>query len=151
MSSQTNMRPWIENYNLHENGHKLTDELVGKAVRLNYKSGHVLEQHWQTASQVLWKGISGGLNGYSQAEHYKMFKVSANIYFITWVEQTTTTVSQGPQAHGPWLTDVILDFNNMIATASWMGPTDNGRVEHVLDQAVMEYVNCENTTSNNDQ
>jgi len=149
LQSKPNQNSWIENYNFRKNGHEITDELVGKAVRLHYKSGHILEQHWQTTDRVLWKGIAGGLDGHNQLESYKMLKISDNIYFITWVEEFTTTGSDQPQSKGPWLTDVVLDLNKMIATASWMGPTNVGKVEHVLDQALITYIESDISTSLN--
>ena len=95
-------KTYVEKISLNPQGHPLSDDLAGKAVRLEYSSGHILEQHWQTSNKVLWRGVSG-----------------------------------------PWLTDVILDFNKMQATASWIGPTDEGGAEYVLDQATMIYVECD--------
>ncbi len=133
----------IENISLHPQGHPLTNDLTGKAVRLAYCSGHILEQHWQADSRVLWKGVSGPLAGYDQTEAYRAFEIAKDIYLITWIEASTAASSSAPQANGPWLTNVILDFNKMQATASWMGPTNAGGTEHVLDQATMSYVECD--------
>ncbi|NQY88403.1 MAG: MoaF N-terminal domain-containing protein [Colwellia sp.] len=150
MSSNTVKKTWVENYHLRPDGHPLTADLVGKAVRLHYKSGHVLEQHWLTDHCVLWKGISGGLDGHSQKEKYNAVNITENIFLITWIEESTTTRVDGPDMSGPWLTDVVLDFDKMIATASWMGPTDDNQVEHVLDQATMSYIECDEPSITNE-
>jgi len=149
MNTKTVKKTWLENYHLSPDGHPLTTDLMGKAVRLHYQSGHVLEQHWLTDHCILWKGISGGLNGHSQKEEYNAVKITDNIFLITWIEASTTTGADGPDMSGPWLTDVVLDFDKMIATASWMGPTDDDRVEHVLDQATMSYIECDALSSAN--
>ena len=149
MNLNTVKKMWVENYNFSLDGHLLTADLVGKAVRLYYQSGHVLEQHWLTEHCVLWKGISGGLDGHSQKEEYNAVKITENIFLITWIEASTTTRADGPDMSGPWLTDVVLDFNKMIATASWMGPTDDNQVEHVLDQATMSYIDCDTSSTTN--
>lgn len=143
MSKETVKKTWIENYHLHQDGQPLTKDLVGKAVRLHYQSGHVLEQHWLSDHCVLWKGITGGLDGHSQTEEYNAVKITDHIYLISWIEASTTPIAKGPDMSGPWLTDVVLDFDKMIATASWMGPTENDQVEHVLDQAIMKYIKCD--------
>ena len=132
-----------ENINLLPQGHSLTEDLAGKAVRLHYGSGHVLEQHWQTESQMLWKGIEGALQGHQQIEKYYAVKITEGIYLITWLEAGTVATTEGEDIQGPWLTDVVLDFNRMLATASWMGPTNDNRIEYVLDQAEMEYIDCQ--------
>jgi len=143
-------KTWKDNHHLSDTGHLLTSDLTGKAVRLHYKSGHVLEQHWLTGLCILWKGISGGLDGHSQTEEYNAVKIADNIYLISWVEASTTTVVNRLDISGPWLTDVVLDFEKMIATASWIGPTKNGQVEHVLDQATMHYIECESMVINSE-
>lgn len=56
---------------LRPDGHPQCTDLAGKAVRLEYASGHALEQHWQTADRILWKGVAGPLTGYAQAERYR--------------------------------------------------------------------------------
>lgn len=136
-------RNWVDNINLHPQGHGLTEELAGRAVRLHYQSGHVLEQHWQTADQVLWKGVEGALTGHQQTESYRMLKISEGIFLITWMEAGTVATNSSEDAEGPWLTDAVLDFNKMMATASWVGPLDAGGVEYVLDQARMEEISCQ--------
>lgn len=136
-------QPCIENINLSQSGHPLTDDLAGKAVRLNYQSGHVLEQHWQRKDRVFWKGIEGTLEGHSQTETYRAVEITKGIYLITWLESNTVVVTDGDDIKGPWLTDVVLDFNTMRATASWMGPRENGQIEYVLDQAEMTFIDCE--------
>jgi len=147
MNTNTVKKTWVENYHLSPDGHPLTGELAGKAVRLHYKSGHVLEQHWQTDHCILWKGISGGLDGHTQTQEYNAVKLTENIFLITWIEGETTTSAGGPNRSGPWLTDVVLDFDKMIATASWMGPTEDNQIEHVLDQATMRYIECDASSS----
>lgn len=81
---------------------------------------------------------------------YNAVKITDNIYLISWIEASTTTVVNGVDISGPWLTDVVLDFEKMIATASWMGPTSDGKVEHVLDQATMHYIECESMVINSE-
>lgn len=139
----TMSRVCAKNHHLRKDGHSLTEELAARAVRLEYASGHVLEQHWQTANRVLWKGVDGGLAGYEQVDHYHAFKLTEGIFLISWVEESTQADTTSPQSEGPWLTDVILDFNEMRATASWMGPTIDGGIEHVLDQALLTFIECD--------
>jgi len=134
---------YVKNYNFLPDGYPLSGDLSGRAVRLNYCSGHTLEQHWQTENRVLWKGVNGDLEGYVQVDCYRAFKLADGLYLISWVEDSTQSTAASAQSIGPWLTDVILDFNTMQATASWMGPTVDGGAEHVLDQAEMTFVDCE--------
>lgn len=143
VSADQRQGSYVENINISQGGHPLTAELSGKAVRLDYQSGHVLEQHWQTDKQVLWKGVEGDLAGYSQTENYRAFKIAEGIFLISWMECLTVPLAKGKPTVGPWLTDVVLDFNSMRATASWVGPLENGAVEYVLDQAIMTSVVCE--------
>ena len=131
------------NLNLLSDGYSSTDKLVGRAVRLTYASGHTLEQHWQTAERIKWKGVSGALAGYAQTESYIAFEIADGLILITWIEESTAVTTDGPQRPGPWLTDVILDFNTMRAMASWTGPTADGGIEHVLDQAAMVEIDCD--------
>lgn len=70
----------------------------------------MLEQHWLTGHCILWKGISDGLDGHSKTEEYNAVKITDNIYLISWIEASTTTVVNGLDISGPWLTDVVLDF-----------------------------------------
>jgi hypothetical protein len=147
INQKTTPKTYVENINLFQDkGHPLSNDLAGKAVRLEYNSGHTLEQHWQTEERVLWKGVEGTLAGYTQCEYYRVLKITEGIYFITWVEESTTSSTSASQAKGPWLTDVVLDFNNMVASASWIGPTEDGGIEYVLDQAVMTYIECDHST-----
>ena len=136
-------KTYVEKISLNPQGHPLSDDLAGKAVRLEYSSGHILEQHWQTSNKVLWRGVSGLLEGYEQTEYYRAITLTEGMYLISWVEESTVTSASASQANGPWLTDVILDFNKMQATASWIGPTCEGGAEYVLDQATMIYVECD--------
>ncbi|WP_448950042.1 MoaF-related domain-containing protein [Labrys neptuniae] len=131
--------PYKKNFNFLGSAHPRTDDLTGKSVRLTYASGHVLEQHWKPNNTVLWRGVSGPLTGYEQTETYEAFKIAQDIYLICWIEKSTAAVAEGGQIQGTWLTDVILDFRTMHATASWTGPTLDGGSEHVLDQATMEF------------
>ena len=125
------------NLNLHADGYAQTSVLAGRAVSLEYASGHTLEQHWQTQDRIKWKGVAGSLAGYSQYETYRAFEIASGIVLICWTEGSTTATADGDQVDGPWLTDVVLDFNTMRAMASWTGPTEGGGSEHVLDQARM--------------
>lgn len=133
------------NLNLLNDGYPQTDKLVGRAVSLIYASGHTLEQHWQTSDCILWKATSGPLEGYTQKERYIAFEIAEGLILITWIEESTAATADGPQRLGPWLTDVILDFNTNRAMASWTGPAKNGGSEHVLDQATMVEIACDKT------
>lgn len=131
------------NLNLLSDGYPSTDKLVGRAASLAYASGHTPEQHWQTSERIKWKGVSGALAGYAQTENHVAFEIAEGLILITWTEESTAATAKGPQRSGPWLTDVILDFNAMRAMASWTGPTAYGGSEHVLDQAVMAEIDCD--------
>lgn len=139
------MTKCVLNLNLHDDGYPQTDELAGNAVRLEYASGHTLEQHWQTDSRIKWKGVVGSLEGYDQYETYRAFKIAEGLILICWTEDSTTATADGDQIDGAWLTDVILDFNTMRAMASWTGPMADGRSEHVLDQARMTAIELDPT------
>lgn len=131
------MASFIEKVTLRPDGQALTGDLAGKAVTFRYQSGHTLRQNWLDDRTVRWQGIDGPLAGYAQDENYRAFKIAPGIYFITWMEESTSTVSDGDQRLGPWLTTVIMDFNTLKATASWTGPNDAHGVEFILDQADM--------------
>ena len=131
------------NLNVQVDGYPKTETLVGRAVSLTYASGHTLEQHWQTAERIKWKATSGPLEGYEQTENYIAFEIAPGLILISWIEESTAATANGPQRPGPWLTDVILDFNTQRAMASWTGPTADGGSEHVLDQASMVEITCD--------
>lgn len=135
----------IRNLNLLNHGYPVTDKLAGRAVSLSYASGHTLEQHWQSDDRIKWKATSGPLEGHEQSERYIAFEIANGLILITWIEESTTATVGGPLRPGPWLTDVLLDFNTMHAMASWTGPTADGGAEHVLDQATMIEIPCEMT------
>ena len=137
------MRDFCPRLNASLKKRSISEDLTGKAVSLNYSSGHVLEQHWQKPNTVLWKGIAGSLAGYTQTEYFHTFKIAEEIYLFSRFEEATVASASASQTAGPWLTDVILDFRYMRATASWTAPGENGGVEHVLDQAAMCYVKCD--------
>lgn len=134
---------YVRNLNTLENGFPKAQGLVGRAISLEYASGHTLEQHWQTEDRILWKGTAGPLAGYSQIESYMAFEVSSGLVLITWVEESTAVTADGAQQPGPWLTDVLVDFNTLRAMASWTGPTEDGGSEHVLDQAAIREISCD--------
>ncbi|MEM8788823.1 MAG: hypothetical protein AAGE76_11225 [Pseudomonadota bacterium] len=60
-------------------------------------------------------------------ETYRAFNIAEGLVLICWTEDSTTATADGDQIEGPWLTDVIRDFNTMRAMASWTGPMADGR------------------------
>ena len=145
MNTSNNQNPgaYLQESCLDPAGHELTSDLSGKAVRITYHSGHTLEQHWQSENRILWKAVAGDLDGYEQSEIYQAFKVADDVYLITWMEASTPANANTGQIAGPWLTTVVLDFKTMQATASWTGPTPDGKVLHIVDQGSMKSIDCD--------
>lgn len=124
-------------------GHPLTQELTGQAVRLEYGSGQVMEQHWQTDNLLLWKGIGGNLEGYERVDYYQAFKLTEGFYLVHCSEELGQTDIGYPNPRCCGLCNVVLDFIEMRATACCIGPATARDVEHVLDQALMTFVECD--------
>ena len=120
-------------------GHPETDDLDGKKIRFHYESGLTYDQAYQKKT-ITWTGIDGPHVGYSQTERKAVYKISDNIYFLTWFEKETRPSATGENRSEGFTIGIVLDLNRMAATASYNEPVEGGDQKWILDKAWLEYV-----------
>ena len=116
------------------------EKIAGKRVWYRYEGGYIYEQHYIDDKYIVWKGIGDEVaEPYTQKERYYCFEIAPELYFITWCEASTIhSPKQMIQYPGAWPVSVVADFNKLIATVSFVDPTENGGKYHVIDQAKLE-------------
>jgi hypothetical protein len=90
-------------------------KLVGKKLLFNYQSGLQVIGHYSKATEVIWEALTGPMKGSKGTEAVNMAEVAPNIFFVNWVEESGTTVSQ------------VLDLDRSLVTAFVTFETPNGR------------------------
>ncbi len=119
--------------------HPRSSALIGKKAWYCYESGYTFEHHYVDEDTIIWKGIGGDLDGYTQEDKYTCFEIATNIYFISWCEETTLySLEEGIQREGPWPVTVVADFEKLIATVSFINPSENGGSAYIVDQGRIE-------------
>lgn len=88
---------------------------VGKRFLFRYASGLEVTGHYRAADQMAWEALSGPSKGSKGTEKIHAQEVAPNVFFISWLEKTGTTVSQ------------VLDLNKMQVTAFVTFDSGNGR------------------------
>lgn len=121
-------------------GHPHSNKVAGKRVWYRYASGYVIEQHYIDEETIIWKNIDGeGNETYTQEDKYHCFDIAPDIYLITWCEESTiATTAQMFQYPGAWPVFVVADFNRLLATVSFINPTEDGGSAYIIDQARLE-------------
>lgn len=91
-------------------------KLIGKKLRFDYDSGLQVIGHYSESTEVTWEALTGPAKGTTGRESVNMAEVAPNIFFVNWVEESGTTVSQ------------VLDLDRSRATAFVTFDTPKGRL-----------------------
>jgi hypothetical protein len=89
--------------------------VVGKKLRFRYESGLEVEGHYRSYTEMGWRALTGPAKGSSGTETIHTAEVAANVFFISWLEKSGTSVSQ------------VLDLNTSKVTAFVTFDTPQGR------------------------
>ena len=89
--------------------------LVGKKLLFHYESGLQIIGHYSTPTEVSWEALAGPAKGSKGTESVHMAEVAPNIFFVSWVEKSGTTVSQ------------VLDLDKLVVTGFVTFDTPQGR------------------------
>lgn len=79
--------------------------LIGKKLLLRYESGLQVEGHYASPTEVRWKAVTGPAEGKTGTEKTRIVEVAPEVFFVSWLEASGTTVSQ------------VLDLNRRTVTA----------------------------------
>ena len=89
--------------------------LIGKKLLFLYKSGLQVIGDYSTPTEVSWEALTGPAKGTRGTESVHTAEVARNIFFVSWVEKSGTTVSQ------------VLDLDRFVVTAFVTFDTPQGR------------------------
>ena len=73
--------------------------LEGRKFLYTYKSGLRVEGEFLSGSRVAWRALSGPAAGNSGTEAANIVEVRPDLWFVSWVEASGTTVSQLLDVH----------------------------------------------------
>ena len=90
-------------------------KFVGKRILLHYENGLEIIGDYKSKTEVSWEALSGPAKGMKGTEKIEALEVASDIFFISWLESSGTSVSQ------------ILDFNNSKMVAFSTYDSDKGR------------------------
>lgn len=97
---------------------------VGKKFLFRYGSGLEVIGHYTSRTRVHWEALTGPAKGDTGDEAIHAAEVAPNVFFISWLEQSGTSVSQ------------VLDLNRSQATAFVTFETGQGR-QSVFDNGTL--------------
>lgn len=117
---------------LLDDTHPVTDKLAGKVIELHYPKSQ-MGVRFLDGKNLAWQSISTP-DREGKATPYVAFEIAENIYYVTWVN---------PSSHGDsdtfyddnYLITIILDFNKMVLTESFMSPNKEGVTQLKVMQA----------------
>jgi hypothetical protein len=117
-----------------------TTALAGGCANFHYASGEVLQQEWSEEA-ITWRGVTGPRAGHEQTEEtLRVFGLGDGRFLITWCEEGTVASTDAPVHPGPFPVVVCADFTNILATAAYTNPAEDGTIYHIVDQAKIEWV-----------
>jgi len=90
-------------------------KFVGKKILLHYDNGLEIIGDYTSPTEISWEARSGPAKGMKGKETIRAVEVASDIFFISWLEASGTSVSQ------------ILDFNNSTMVAFTTYDSDKGR------------------------
>lgn len=67
--------------------------LVGKRLLLRYESGLEVQATYHSASSMTWEALAGPAKGTRGTENITTAEVAPQVFFVSWVEKSGTTVS----------------------------------------------------------
>jgi len=117
---------------LMDGTHPITDKLAGKLIEIHYPKSQ-MGVRFVDGSNLAWQSISSP-DRVGKTTPYVAFEIAENIYYVTWVN---------PRSHGDsdtyydenYLITIILDFNTMALTESFMSPNKDGVTQLKVMQA----------------
>lgn len=120
---------------LLDDGHPVTDKLVGKAITLNFEGvNEILEGYFVDQKTISWNFGTGANKDTEFTNPYVAFEIAENVFFLTWAEAAATSRNSTTLHEGTWHVTFILDLNKMLVTDSYINPDDNGASEFNLAQ-----------------
>ena len=90
-------------------------KLIGKKLLFNYESGLQIIGHYSTPTEVSWEALTGPTKGSKGTESVHTAEVATNIFFVSGVEKSGTTVSH------------VLDLDRLAVTGFVTFDTPQGR------------------------
>jgi MoaF-like len=100
---------------------------VGRKFHFHYASGLEVKGHYRTASELSWEVLSGPEKGSSGAEKIYAQEVAPNVFFVSWLEKSGTSVSQ------------VLDLNKLQVVAFVTFDAGSGR-QSMFDKGTLTEV-----------
>jgi hypothetical protein len=91
-------------------GHKLTDELIGKRVMYRYSPHEIYEHIYLTNNYYTWHCLKGVEKGLAETDLCHYFKVADSLYFFVWREKVI-----------PTLGIIMIDLERMKTTGNIIG------------------------------
>jgi phenolic acid decarboxylase len=68
--------------------------LPGKTFFYRYESGLEVTGHFKSATALDWEALTGPARGTKGTEAIHTLEVTPNVFFVSWLESSGTTVSQ---------------------------------------------------------
>lgn len=129
---------------LLDNAHPVSGKLAGKKMRFEFEAIDMfLEAHFVDDKNIEW-WFAEGPNSEGDVtiwvNQYVAFEITENIFFVSWVEPSATTIHSTKVWKNEYHTAFVLDLNKMILTDSFTGPTDDGGQELIVAQARASYL-----------
>ncbi|HEY4366305.1 MAG TPA: phenolic acid decarboxylase [Steroidobacteraceae bacterium] len=66
---------------------------VGKTIEIRYSSGLEVRARYDSTTAMTWEALSGPAKGRQGTEIIAAAEVAADVYFISWIEASGTSVS----------------------------------------------------------
>ena len=102
-------------------------KLLGKKLLFHYESGLEVIGHYSSPTEVSWEGLTGPAKGSRGKESVDLAEIAPNIFFVNWIEESGTTISQ------------VLDLDRMVVTAFVTFDTPQGR-QSMFDKGTLTEV-----------
>jgi phenolic acid decarboxylase len=101
--------------------------LEGRKFLYTYKSGLRVEGEFLSGSRVAWRALSGPAAGSSGTEAASVTEARPDLWFVSWVEGSGTTVSQVLDLH----LMAVTSFVTFDAGGSRRGMLDTGDLKEI--------------------
>lgn len=107
-------------------------KLLGKKLLFHSESGLQVIGHYSNQTEVSWEALTGPAKGSEGKESVDMAEIAPDIFFVNWVEESGTTVSQ------------VLDLDKLVVTAFVTFDTPQGR-QRMFDKGTLTESNSPST------
>jgi hypothetical protein len=68
--------------------------LRGRKLRFEYDNGVELTAEYPGANELVWRALAGPAAGTEGTEIYECAEVAPEVFFVSWLERSGTSVSQ---------------------------------------------------------